>query len=129
MVNNAIASAGSTLTVTLQIINNPGVAGAKFTVAFDAKLTLSAATSGEAFAELDYTEPATFTSGCPFNWDSLDAEATANGTFLTLTFIVSDAATPGEKLDVSVSYVSGDIYDKELQDVSFEIINGTVTVQ
>ena len=78
---------------------------------------------------LDYTPPAALVNGCPFNWDSLDAEATADGTFLTLTFTVSEDATAGDVLNVSVSYVEGFVYNADLDDVSFEIVNGAVTVQ
>ena len=129
IVGDATASAGGTVTVTLQIANNPGVAGAKFTVNYDSKLTLTNAVSGEVFSALDYTPPAALADGCPFNWDSLDAQATADGTFLTLTFTVADSALAGEQLDVSVSYVDGDVYNTNLQDLSFDIVNGTVTIQ
>lgn len=129
VVSDATASAGETVTVAVQIYNNPGVAGAKLTVNFDSKLTLTAATSGEAFSELDYTPPATFVDGCPFNWDSLDAETSVNGTVLTLTFTVADSALVGEELNISVSYVDGDIYNAALEDLSFEAINGTITVK
>ena len=129
IVGDATASAGETVTVSLQIANNPGVAGAKFTVNYDSKLTLTNAVSGEVFSALDYTPPAALVDGCPFNWDSLDAQATADGTFLTLTFTVADSALAGEQLDVSVSYVDGDVYNTNLQDLSFDIVNGTVTIQ
>lgn len=128
-VSSATAAAGDTVAVTVQVLNNPGVAGAKISVAYDEKLTLTAAESSAAFVGLDYTPPAALVNGCPFNWDSLDAEATADGTFLILTFTVSEDATAGDVLNVSVSYVEGFVYNADLDDVSFEIVNGAITVQ
>lgn len=129
VVGNVNASAGTTVTVSLQIVNNPGIAGAKFAVHYASELTLIGAASGEAFASLDYTEPGALTNGCPFNWDSLDAESKTDGIFLTLTFKVSDAVVAGDVLNVSVSYVNGNVYDKNLQDVTLDIVNGTITIQ
>lgn len=128
IVSNATARAGENVTVTVKIASNPGVAGAKFTLSYDSNLTLINAEVGEAFSVLDYTPPAALVNGCPFNWDSLDAESTVDGTFLTLTFTVSDTATSGENLNVAISYVKGDVYDKNLQDLTFELIDGTVAV-
>lgn len=129
IVDRVNASAGDTVTVTLQIVNNPGVAGAKISLSYDAKLTLTSATCGAAFTELDYTPPAALINGCPFNWDSLDAETNVDGTVLTLTFTVAENAAAGEELSVSVSYIEGDIYNTELQSLSFDIVNGSVTIQ
>ena len=129
IVSNATASVGESVTVTVNIASNPGVAGAKFKVEYDSKLMLTAAESGAAFSVLDYTAPATLASGCPFNWDSLDAESTVNGTILTLTFTVSESASIGEKLNISVSYVDGDVYNTDLEDLSFVLMDGIITVE
>ena len=92
-------------------------------------MTLTSATSGEAFSVLDYTAPATLTSGCPFNWDSLDAESTVDGTILTLMFTVSESASVGDELSVSISYVNGDVYNAELDDLSIDLVDGIITVK
>lgn len=127
-VESKYAAAGAQVEVNVNITNNPGIAGAKITATFSDKLTLTGAVAGSTFASLDYTEPASLTSGCAFNWDSLDAVVTEDGTLLTLTFTVSEDAAPNEVLDVDISYRSGDIYNGDLEDVEFEIVNGTVTV-
>lgn len=91
-------------------------------------MTLTDAVVGSTFASLDYTEPASLTSGCAFNWDSLDAVVTEDGILLTLIFTVSADASANEELDVSISYRSGDIYNGDLENVEFEIVNGSITI-
>lgn len=75
VVDSKSASSGSTVSVDLLVVNNPGMAGAKITVSYAEELTLLEAVSGEAFAALDYTRPGVFTSPCNFNWDSENAES------------------------------------------------------
>lgn len=128
VVESKYAAANTQVEVNVNITDNPGIAGAKITATFSDKLTLTGATVGSNFAALDYTEPASFVSGCAFNWDSLDAVVSEDGTLLTLTFLVSEDAKANEVLDVTISYRSGDIYNGDLNDVEFEIVNGRITV-
>ncbi len=121
------AAAGATVDVDISITNNPGIAGATFTIKYHEDLTLLSATNGSAFAELDYTQPGTFSNPCNFTWDSENAEATENGVFLTLTFQVAEDATENAKLNVDLSYRYGDIFNNN-EDLDFEIINGNVVV-
>lgn len=127
-VESKYAAANSQVEVNVNISENPGIAGAKITATFSDKLTLTDAVVGSTFASLDYTEPASLTSGCAFNWDSLDAVVTEDGILLTLIFTVSADASANEELDVSISYRSGDIYNGDLENVEFEIVNGSITI-
>ncbi len=127
-VRNATASAGEEVEVKIYVYNNPGISGATLTLSYDSKLTLVSATRGEAFANLDITNPGTFKSPCNFAWDTLDATADDNGCILVLTFEVSESASVGDDLAVSCSYIEGDIYNSSWADVNFEIQNGAVTV-
>ncbi len=63
-------------------------------------------------------------------WDEslADNDNTKNGTLVTLTFKISESAAVGD-LPVSVSYRSGEIYNLDLDDVNFSIVNGKVTVK
>ncbi|MGM9636516.1 MAG: hypothetical protein ACI3YK_00860, partial [Eubacteriales bacterium] len=71
-VENTYCVVGNTVDVNINIINNPGIAGAKFSISFDSNLTLvSVSEEGGAFEVLDYTAPETLSSPCLFNWDSL----------------------------------------------------------
>lgn len=128
IVDNATASAGDTVTVTVRIVNNPGVAGAVLRLSYDSNLTLTGAASGEAFSYLQYTRPGQYSNPCNFSWDSESGMATDDGTILTLTFRVSDSVSSGDKLNVNISYTHGDIYDENLDDVDLDIINGHITI-
>ena len=129
IVEKVTASAGSTVSVTVRVENNPGVAGAILTLSFDERLTLKGATAGEAFSYLQYTKPGQFVNPCNFSWDSESGMATDDGVVLTLNFEVSDSANVGEELGINLSYRHGDIYDENLDDLDFAIVNGSITVQ
>lgn len=128
VVESKYVAANGTVNVNINVQNNPGVAGAKLIVTYSDKLTLTEATNGEAFAGLDYTAPAKLVSGAAFNWDSLDAVATEDGTVLTLTFQAAADAVANENLEVNVTYLSGDIYDTNLAPIEFTVTNGIITV-
>jgi len=121
------AAAGGTVDVDISIANNPGIAGATFKISYHEDLTLVSATNGAAFADLDYTQPGTFSNPCNFTWDSENAEATSDGVFLTLSFQVAEDATENSKLNVDISYRPGDVFSSE-EDLDFNIINGNVVV-
>ena len=123
------AAPGETVEITINISNNPGIAGAKFSVSFDEKLTLVAIKEdGGAFEALDYTAPETITNSCVFNWDSLDAVATEDGTILTLVFAIAADATPNRYLDINLSCDYGDVYGAELESVAVTMVGGNLFV-
>ena len=121
------AAAGGIVDVDISIANNPGIAGATFKISYHEDLTLVSAANGTAFADLDYTQPGTFSNPCNFTWDSENTEATSDGVFLTLSFQVAEDATENEKLNVDISYRPGDVFSSEA-DLNFNIINGNVVV-
>ncbi len=126
-VENEHAAAGSTVEVSVNISNNPGVAGATFTLDYHEDLTLIDAVGGMAFSTLDYTKPGTFSNPCNFTWDSENAEATANGEFLKLVFKVSEEVEKNQKLNIDISYRFGDVFNNE-KDLTIDISNGSVVV-
>ena len=129
LVSNVTAKAGQSIEVPILLLNNPGVAGAKITISYDTALTLRGGVSGDAFAELQYTKPGKYVSPCNFTWDSESGMVTADGTILTLTFDVPANAASGDTFQILCTYRNGDIYDEDLNDVSFEVISGTITVE
>ena len=56
-------------------------------------------------------------------------EATADGTVILLTFQVADDVSVSDCLDITCSYVTGDIFDENLENVSLDCINGSVTIE
>ena len=128
-VPHVLASAGETIEVAVSIKNNPGIAGAKLTLVYHSKLTLTNVAEGVAFDAIDYTAPANLTSGCAFNWDSLTGEATENGEILLLTFQISEHVSVGDVLIITCTYEDGDIYDENIEDVFVNCVYGSITIQ
>ncbi len=127
IVESKYSADNTSVDVSISIANNPGVAGAKIKITYDNRLTLIAATNGTAFEILDYTAPALI-NPCYLNWDSLDQVSTDDGIIAVLSFNVTEGITPGEELLIKCSYESGDIYDTNLHDLSFDVVDGIVTI-
>ncbi len=128
-VENTYCIVGKTVNVNINVSNNFGIAGTKFTVSYGNDLTLVSVTEeGGAFEALDYTAPEALSSPCLFNWDSLDSISNDDGTIITLTFEVSSEVQAGEKLDINISCNYGDIYDADLKSVAVTVISGSLDV-
>ena len=128
IIDNVSAKPGETATVNVTIVNNPGLYGAIITYTYDTKLTLTEATAGSAFGNLDvsfgqYKSP--FTVVC----DGMDKPAIEDGTIMSLTFTVPSDAAAGQKFNISGSYLEGDIVDNDFKDVDLDIISGSITVE
>lgn len=120
---------GEQVKVNVNVSNNPGIAGAILKISYDSKLTLIGAENGEKFAKLSFTKPGNFGNPSTFLWDSESGQVSDDGTILTLTFNVSDDAKPNENLKIGVSCSQGDIYNENLDDVDFKMIEGFVSLK
>ncbi len=122
---------GSEVTVNITVSNNPGIVGCEFTLKWDERLTLKKVESGEAFAALTFTPPASTTGKTEaiFIWDSMsiDADDIKDGVILSLTFEV-DVAVNDAVLPVTLSYTYGNIQDMNDNPVAVNFTNGSVTV-
>ena len=99
-VSGKTAKAGGTVSVTISLANNPGIAALAFRVSYPkGAMTLESAVAGELFGSATLN-----TSTGMFLFDDA-ADVTENGTLLTLTFKVSDMAALGE-YRISVEIVS-----------------------
>lgn len=127
-VAGTFAKPGSTVNVDLKIAENPGIAGARITLTYDAGLTLTDAVRGSAFEMLDFTRPGSYASPCNFSWDSESAVATDDGTILTLTFTVAEDASADDNLAINISYQHGDIYDTDLNDITVSMVGSYIDV-
>lgn len=128
-VENAYSSAGGEVEVNIVLADNPGIAGATLSISYHKDLKLVSVATGDALSELEFSgnEVDSFSNPSTFSWDSESGESFGNGVMLKLTFIVDKNAAYNSKLDISVSYRDGDIYN-ETQDLELEIINGSVIV-
>ena len=131
VVRNVVVNAGDTITVAINVKNNPGILAMTLSLAYDESvMELVSATNGEALSTLTMTPSKTLSSGCKFAWDGvkITEEDIIDGEILVLTFAISESAVSGS-YDIVVSYTEGDIYDNDINPLSFEIENGTVTIK
>lgn len=128
VVSSVQASAGDqNVEVTVSLTNSIDICGMRLSVSYPAGLTLTSVARGDALPSLTFTrQNAPYSSPLGILWDGLVGD-TAAGTLVVLTFSVSENAQNGE-YPITVSYSDGDIYDTDLNDISANITNGSITV-
>ncbi|MDD6708541.1 MAG: leucine-rich repeat protein [Ruminococcus sp.] len=127
IVSNETVRAGDDIQVKLYIDKNPGIAALSINIAFPEELKLKEVKytdllSSKPSNSKDYTSPFTI------SWlssDSSDKEGT--GLFATLTF-TADIDAEVTDYTVRVTYKADNIVDSTLDNIPFDIENGTVTV-
>lgn len=128
-VESAEAFPGSTITVNVNVKNNPGILGQTLTVSYGEGLTLMTAVSPEdnAFSALNLMKPGKFVSPCNFVWDGteLKEEEIKDGPILTLTFQVAEDAQEGKTLPIEISC---DTFDNNMEAVAVNAVAGGVKV-
>lgn len=125
------AYAGDTVEVPVLIENNPGIIALRVTVSFDTDvLTLQNAESASLFSEGVLTFGGSYaTSTFNILWENgTGSNATVNGAFAILTFLVSEDAPEGSAV-ISISYSASSTFNMDLTEVAFSTANGAVTVQ
>ena len=125
-INSTTANVGDqTVTATISLLNNPGISSLKFNIAYDNILTLQTVSFNTAYgayvtAPTPYENPQTITFISPL------VEIDASGIFATLTFNISEAVTTDTIANITITLYQEDTYDENFDEVTFEIINGTV---
>ncbi len=117
---------GNEVKVTISLTNNPGIMSLKFDVKYDEVLTLtnvefSSEFGGYVTAETPYKNPQilSFMSS---------SEVSADGTFATLTFKISEDAEDNYAAIISVTYDPDDVFDSNLDNVDMAVVNGGVMI-
>ena len=132
VVEKATASAGDTVTLAIDVENNPGILGMTLTLSYNSKvLTLKNSVNGSAVSDaLTLTKPGKYTSPCNFAWDGLELsnDQIKDGEILVLTFNVASNAAKGT-YPITISYDNDSIFNADLMPVDLDIINGSVTVK
>ena len=128
VISNATASAGDTnVEVTIALKNNPGVALLDFKVTFDSNvLTLTDVTFNTDFGGFG-TKPKNLSNPVSIVWYNGDDNSEGDMVFVTLTFSVAESASAGDT-DITVTYTAGGICDIYEEDVTFDIVNGKITI-
>ena len=128
VISNVEAGAGSTVRVTIDIQNNPGIVGAVLSIAYDPALRLVGAEAGSALNSLSFTLPNEFANPCNFVWDGVNVADFSDGAVLVLIFEVPTGVETGSVYNISASYTFGNMINAELEAVDVEIENGSITV-
>lgn len=128
VIANVEAKAGSTVRVTIDIQNNPGIIGAILTLHYDPALTLIKAEAGSAWNTLTFTKPKTFSNPCNFVWDGVNGADFGNGSIIILTFEIPAGVDAGTVYNISASYTYGNMINANLEAVDLAIENGSITI-
>ena len=128
VIENVEAGSGSTVRVTIDIQNNPGIIGAILTIAYDPALKLVGAEAGSAWNSLNFTGPYEYTNPCNFVWDGIEIADSSTGSVIVLIFEIPTGIETGTVYNISASYSFGNMINAELEAVDVEIEDGSITV-
>ena len=121
---------GDTVTVTVSMKNNPGLACWQIFAEYDdTALTLQQQTPGDAFGgvgSLSFGPAKTPTNALWY--DFLNGDYTNNGTLFSLTFLVNEEAAPGEYVIRLYPRDEEGIVDSDLEPVEFVYESPSVQV-
>lgn len=128
VISDETVRAGDEVKVKIYIDKNPGITGLSIDVDYPEALTLTEIKYADLLSakptnSKDYNSPMTISWHSP---GSLDEDAT--GLFATLTF-VADINAEATDYTVRVTYKADNIIDSTLEDIPFDVENGTVSVQ
>lgn len=126
VVESTKARAGETVSVTISLKNNPGIASLKLKVSYDASLTLTEIVYNNEIGG-QFTFPQTMVSPATLNWVNATEDSEGDWTFATLTFKVSENAEAGN-CPISITYDPDDVYDLTETNIEFAVVNGSIDV-
>ena len=116
--DSAKAEKGETVTLELNLENNPGIAAMLISLKYDeTALTLTGTKKGTLFSG--------FTAGKNFAWDD-SKNITKNGVMATFTFAVSDTAEPGE---YGIEIIIRQCINEDYDDIACTVQNGKIVVK
>ena len=130
--SNVTANAGDTVSVDVNLTNNPGIVSMTLNVEFDSSaLTLVSVTDKGVLGTQAHKPEKSSPYTLAWANDTATTNYTVNGTIATLTFKVNDVAVAGKAYPISVSYDRDNyhIYDKDLNLVDFDISNGSISLE
>ena len=128
--SSAECSAGQTVSLPVTVSNNPGICTAKLSINYDKSLLeLVSATNGSVLTN-GFTAGGDVTK-VPYSvvWNSGTSASNTNGTMVTFKFKVKSGVAAGTKATVTLSYSKNDTLDANLNPVTFQTSNGSITVK
>ena len=128
-VSSIEVNAGDVFDLPIELKSNPGVAAMSLNLTYDTdKLELIGATDGQILGSSTFLSGKDVTA-VPYtlNWDDLsDENNTGTGTLASLSFKAKDNAVGSA--DVAVAVNQSSTFDIDFNDVIFETIKGTVSI-
>ena len=126
-----IAQPNDTVKVKIFLSNNPGIVSATIKVTFDANVLSLTKVTDEGLLGTQSHKPE-LTSPYTLAWvnDTATKNYTSNGTIVTLSFKVNSTASYEKTYPIRISYdyENYDIYDKDLNLIKFQTVNGAVKI-
>lgn len=133
-VGNVEASGGEYVSVPVTISENEGIAGFNFKIEYDKNvLTPVSVTKGDALLDGSFMTNLTEDTDGPeldyvtAYWNN-SYNVTDNGELFNVEFLVNENAEIGNTLPITLTYEADDLCDNNLNDVTGNITNGSVTV-
>lgn len=130
MVSQVTGRVGDEVMVNVDMKNNPGVQAVVLEVGYDAdKLELTNVADLKLMGNFTGSQTLDANPYVLF-WDDTTetANITTSGTMATLTFKIKEACAVGDELAITVNYDPENVFDKDLQAVTFDKVDGTITV-
>ena len=125
-ISNSACSKGEEVNLTIEIKNNPGVAGMDLVLNFDDVLVLKTISYGNKGTGI---LPSSYANGTKLIWYNGSGDISEDFVLATLTFEVSDTVSIGDVANVNLAYNTDDITNFNEDSVSFSIEAGTITIQ
>lgn len=121
----------SIVNININMSNNPGIVSATINVSFDSNaLSLTKVKDGGLIGTTSHKPE--LTSPYTLAWvnDTATKNYTSNGTIVTLTFKIKNTASYGQTYPIIINYdyENYDVYDKDLNIIKFQTINGAVKI-
>ena len=127
-ITNAKAKIGSTVDISINIVNNPGIVSAKMQINYDTNaLTLKKVTDAGILGSTAHSPALTSPYTLYWNNGSARENYTVNGQIATLTFEINSNAIKGI-YPISIDFTDDDILDVDMNSVSFEPSDGFIEI-
>lgn len=130
IVESKTTNPSSKVDIAVSLKNNPGIVGMTLGVRFDESVLKLVDVKDSELLGTNSHKPE-YETPYTLSWsnDTATTNFNANGTIAVLTFEVDKNAAEGEyPITISYDYDNMDIYNKDLDSVNFETVNGIVTV-
>ena len=126
-VSSSTVEAGDSVDVMVSLQNNPGIASAILTLAYDADVFELAEVIYNTDIGGQTVQPQMMNSPVRLYWINGFANAEGDFVLATMRFNVKNEVAQGD-YDITLSYEADDVYDISEKNLPFEVVNGKITI-